>query len=445
MEKLTALQGALIADLVYDDLSSKVNQPGNTYDDAGNSYTTLAFYSDSTTDLQMALLKTEDGRNIIAFRGTEPDSWLDIGTDLDMYAYIGQAGLAQQFTQAGVVLAQWINDYPLSSSNTTIVGHSLGGSLAQYFGANTGFETLTYNAYGMGSELNGGSYDNITNFVTISDPVSKLPMSSMAGKIYMLQDGDLLDGLGHGISNFTSEESWVRGYTPIEDIHSIYAVDGLALSAADVATELIDIVVEGRRFAIINGSMDDVVYGSDINNVLIGGSGNDTLYGMGGSDNLQGGEGFDTYIAGDGDIIKDDNGEGRVIFEDVRLTGGKSKELYDPIYKNDDGVYEGNGGTYILKDGILRFTDANNETIVINNFKNGDLGIRLRKEQPEDPENPTPERPYQHGSPLVLDFNGDGVTSTFIYSTETYFDLDNDGSRERTGWMQNGDGLLVLV
>lgn len=39
MATITQVQGALIADLVYDDLSSKVNQLGNTYDDAGNSYT----------------------------------------------------------------------------------------------------------------------------------------------------------------------------------------------------------------------------------------------------------------------------------------------------------------------------------------------------------------------------------------------------------------------
>ncbi len=49
---------------------------------------------------------------------------------------LGQAGLAQQFTIAGETLANWIRDYNLSSANTTIVGHSLGGALAQYFGAN---------------------------------------------------------------------------------------------------------------------------------------------------------------------------------------------------------------------------------------------------------------------------------------------------------------------
>jgi hypothetical protein len=47
-------------------------------------------------------------------------------------------------------------------------------------------------------------------------------------------------------------------------------------------------------------------------------------------------------------------------------------------------------------------------------------------------------------SPLILDLNGDGVTSTFISSTSTYFDLDNDGVRQRTGWVQTTDALLTL-
>lgn len=258
MSKITELEGALIADQVYQ-FEGRIEEGDPLY----GHYQMIKFITDPTTDLQMALYQnTVTGNYVIAFRGTESVSdWI---TDAGMGVATLMEGLEASFTTAGETLAQWIRDYPLSSANTTIVGHSLGGALAQYFGANTGFETLTYNAYGIGVELNAGSYDNITNYITISDPVSKLPMSSMVGNTYMLQDGDLLDAFGHGISNFTSEESWVRGYTPIDDIHSIYAVDGLALSYADVAAELIDIAIEGRRYATINGSVDDIIHGGDI-------------------------------------------------------------------------------------------------------------------------------------------------------------------------------------
>lgn len=245
MASITALEGAVLADLSYNNLKK-----GETGTHLGVAYTVLDFYTDTITDLQMALLQS--GNNyVVAFRGTS--SVADAITDAGMGVATLMEGLEASFAIAGVTLAKWIADpkYNLSSSNTTIVGHSLGGALAQYFGATTGYETLTYNAYGVGAELNGGSYDNITNYVTISDPVSVLPMSSMVGKTYMLQDGDLLDQFGHGLANFTSEGSWVRGYTPIDDIHSIYAVDGFAFNAIDIAVELAGIAIEGRRYATI--------------------------------------------------------------------------------------------------------------------------------------------------------------------------------------------------
>jgi hypothetical protein len=155
MASITELDGAKLANLVYGDLKK-----GETGTYLGVAYTVLEFYPDSDTDLQMALYQnTETGNYVVAFRGTE--SLADLGTDIQMGISTLIGVLANQFTPAGETLANWIRDFTLSSSNTTIVGHSLGGALAQYFGANTGFETLTYNAYGVGAELNGGSYDNI--------------------------------------------------------------------------------------------------------------------------------------------------------------------------------------------------------------------------------------------------------------------------------------------
>ena len=156
MATITALDGAKIADAVYR-FDPIVGEYKIYRDPETNQQVT---YDDPTTDLQMALYQnTETGNYVVAFRGTE--SLADLGTDIQMGISTLIGVLANQFTPAGETLANWIRDFTLSSSNTTIVGHSLGGALAQYFGANTGFETLTYNAYGMGAELNGGSYDNI--------------------------------------------------------------------------------------------------------------------------------------------------------------------------------------------------------------------------------------------------------------------------------------------
>ncbi|MBO3712989.1 MAG: hypothetical protein J5X22_21645 [Candidatus Accumulibacter sp.] len=47
-------------------------------------------------------------------------------------------------------------------------------------------------------------------------------------------------------------------------------------------------------------------------------------------------------------------------------------------------------------------------------------------------------------SPLVLDLNGDGVQLANLNGHGVYFDIDNDGFREASGWVTPEDGLLVL-
>ncbi len=46
--------------------------------------------------------------------------------------------------------------------------------------------------------------------------------------------------------------------------------------------------------------------------------------------------------------------------------------------------------------------------------------------------------------PIVLDLNGDGVQLVALASSTAYFDMDNDGVREQTGWVDANDGLLVF-
>ncbi len=45
--------------------------------------------------------------------------------------------------------------------------------------------------------------------------------------------------------------------------------------------------------------------------------------------------------------------------------------------------------------------------------------------------------------PLVLDLDGDGIELTALATSATFFDLDDDGVAERTGWVGPHDGLLV--
>ena len=45
--------------------------------------------------------------------------------------------------------------------------------------------------------------------------------------------------------------------------------------------------------------------------------------------------------------------------------------------------------------------------------------------------------------PLVLDLDGDGIELTPFNEHNIYFDVDNDGAIERTGWVGADDGILV--
>lgn len=74
----------------------------------------------------------------------------------------------------------------------------------------------------------------------------------------------------------------------------------------------------------MNAWSDDgiVLYGDNGNDHLTGGKGDDTLSGGTGNDYLAGAEGNDTYIFGEkygSDIIEDNAGENRVIFQDLTL------------------------------------------------------------------------------------------------------------------------------
>lgn len=65
-----------------------------------------------------------------------------------------------------------------------------------------------------------------------------------------------------------------------------------------------------------------------------------------------------------------------------------------------------------------------------------------------DPFNPPGEDPFNGApiarwDPLILDLDGDGIETTNI-SSGAYFDLDNNGFAEKSGWVNSDDGILVM-
>lgn len=61
------------------------------------------------------------------------------------------------------------------------------------------------------------------------------------------------------------------------------------------------------------------------------------------------------------------------------------------------------------------------------------------KDDDKDPKDPDPE----DYDPIIIDLNKDGITGTTALDGTTYFDLDNNGFKEATGWIDKNDGFLV--
>jgi Ca2+-binding RTX toxin-like protein len=147
---------------------------------------------------------------------------------------------------------------------------------------------------------------------------------------------------------------------------------------------------------ILGESGNDSLTGDGGQDVLYGGEDNDTLFGGnysgaddGAGDYLFGEDGFDIYHVGNGDVIKDTDGLGRVLYNGSVLSIG----YHAP--EQDEGVYTSinNQFTYTLSNGDLIVTvNGTNPpvTFTIQDYATNSLGIELR-----DMADPTYNDPYQ--------------------------------------------------
>lgn len=121
----------------------------------------------------------------------------------------------------------------------------------------------------------------------------------------------------------------------------------------------------------------------DSNDLLIGEGGNDTLrahrgddilIGGAGRDRMEGGVGRDTYVVGAGDTVMDSDGRGELRWNGRVLTGGTRTDA-DPAntWRSADG-----NDTYALNGSTLTITNRQGESMQVENYARGDLGLRLQ-------------------------------------------------------------------
>lgn len=117
----------------------------------------------------------------IVFRGTNDGN--DVIEDYNMWT----KKLPSQYYDA----KYFFNNIQSKFSNYKIVftGHSLGGSLAQILGNETGNETVTFNAYGTGNiiNINPDNLENIRNYGHVKDRIFNNNFHNQIGKVYLLE------------------------------------------------------------------------------------------------------------------------------------------------------------------------------------------------------------------------------------------------------------------
>lgn len=164
---------------------------------------------------------------------------------------------------------------------------------------------------------------------------------------------------------------------------------------------------------VIGGSGNDTITGNSAANALSGGDGNDILNGGNGNDALNGDAGDDIITGGTGnDAVSGGTGTDRLV-----LAGLQSSYTISTvngavtIVDNQTGV-DGNDGTDTI---------ASIEQL---QFKGGTtVGVT---------------------SPIILDLDGNGVTTFSAADSNARYDLDGDGLADDTSWFGNTEGMLFL-
>ena len=168
--------------------------------------------------------------------------------------------------------------------------------------------------------------------------------------------------------------------------YDIHFADAETFGEAGTGDAVLDLhyTSDFKEQRLFGGRGNDVVTGSTADDMLFGGAGDDRLNGKAGSDYLEGGPGHDTYIAGDGDELFDQDGDGKVLFGEDVLTGGQHMQNSD-AYMSADQAFK-----YTLAGGDLsveRLVDG--AALTIRNFASGQLGIRLGQGTPPPSGSPT--------------------------------------------------------
>ncbi len=235
---------AFLADKSYK--LGDANKGQTITDPNGNRWVVVDVSRETSTGYQGALLKNLDtGKYELVSRGTEFDREPIKDGVADLQMGLGrlpdQIADARAFLQAS--LDKIIDDGGTTSSDLSLTGHSLGGSITQVLGAeNPQLRATAFNPYGTGNLIPEGNHPNITNHIASSDSVSTLPGSNMVGETFRYESPG-----GHGIAQFVNTSLASQSGVHVDiNMPPVQGVDSDPMGTGDGAAIMNAVRVETR-------------------------------------------------------------------------------------------------------------------------------------------------------------------------------------------------------
>ena len=249
--------------------------------------------------------------------------------------------------------------------------------------------------------ISAGTFANVSILGSAAADTLSFATTTLTG-IVRIDGGAGNDIITGGIGNDTliggAGSDTLNGGAGIDTVDYSYLTTGFTLSLASIAAQTLatgDADTLSNFENVTGGTGNDVLIGTTADNVLNGGAGNDTLTGGLGNDTLTGGLGTDTAV-----------------FAGVSTTYSVST-LNGVVRVVDNApTVDGNDGTDIIS-GIEQLLFKNSVTVGVT-------------------------------SPIILDLDGNGVTTVAAADSKALYDLDGDGLADDTSWIGNTEGFLFL-
>lgn len=179
----------------------------------------------------------------------------------------------------------------------------------------------------------------------------------------------------------------------------------------------------------------DTLVGGDGDDTLDGGAGDDVIIGDAGADTMTGGGGADTFVLGFGDIVTD-----FAIGTDSLNLDAFADGFNSNVVGADTFIYSNtNAANFAKLEGVQVTVSSGTAPTA-----NPSPGSTTNTPGPYTP-TPTPTPvPQSTGKPVLIDLDGDGGEYVPLSESETYFDYNDNGYKQRTAWVGADDGLLAI-